>query len=176
MARIATPRRSILCAVSEGASSLGSRSTRVGYRALLPLSVFTLVLLCLLPGSAAPWAGTEGHRALPGRAMLDGGDWLVPRLVGQLYLRKPPGQYWAIASAGWVACDVTERVSRPWGSGDTPTPSSGAVLRGVRSAADRAAGRPVGGAGRGGHWGRPNGGCRWDRRGRRRCRRLRRTA
>lgn len=101
-----------MCAVSEGASSLGSRSTRVGYRALLPLSVFTLVLLCLLPGSAAPWAGTEGHRALPGRAMLDGGDWLVPRLVGQLYLRKPPGQYWAIASAGWVACDVTERVSR----------------------------------------------------------------
>lgn len=45
---------------------------------------------------------TEGHRALPGFAMLDSGDWLVPRLFERPYLRKPPGMPWAVAASATV--------------------------------------------------------------------------
>ncbi|MCC6428601.1 MAG: glycosyltransferase family 39 protein [Phycisphaerales bacterium] len=51
-----------------------------------------------LLGSAS-FSGTEGHRAIPGYHMLEGGDWLVPELFGRPYLRKPPGMPWAIAGA-----------------------------------------------------------------------------
>jgi 4-amino-4-deoxy-L-arabinose transferase-like glycosyltransferase len=42
---------------------------------------------------------SEGHRVLPAWAMLDSGDYLVPRLFGQVYVRKPPGIFWAIAAS-----------------------------------------------------------------------------
>jgi 4-amino-4-deoxy-L-arabinose transferase-like glycosyltransferase len=42
---------------------------------------------------------TEGHRAIPGWGMLESGDWLLPRMFGQVYLRKPPGMPWAIAAS-----------------------------------------------------------------------------
>lgn len=45
---------------------------------------------------------TEGHRAIPAWSMLDSGDWVVPRLLGQAYLRKPPGIQWAIALSSEV--------------------------------------------------------------------------
>lgn len=42
---------------------------------------------------------TEGHRVEPALEMLHTGDWLVPRLFGHAYLRKPPAALWAIASS-----------------------------------------------------------------------------
>jgi 4-amino-4-deoxy-L-arabinose transferase-like glycosyltransferase len=45
---------------------------------------------------------SEGHRAGPAWEMLSSGDWLVPRLFGRAYLRKPPGMFWAIAGSGSV--------------------------------------------------------------------------
>lgn len=50
----------------------------------------------------AGFSGTEGHRAIPAYHMLDSGDWLVPRLFGRPYLRKPPGMPWAIAATSSV--------------------------------------------------------------------------
>lgn len=50
--------------------------------------------------------GTEGHRAIPAYEMLDhargSGDWLVPHMFEQPYLRKPPGMPWAIAALSAV--------------------------------------------------------------------------
>ncbi|MFM9995917.1 MAG: ArnT family glycosyltransferase [Phycisphaerales bacterium] len=45
---------------------------------------------------------SEGHRVLPAWEMLDSGEWLVPRLFGQAYLRKPPGMPWAVALSSEV--------------------------------------------------------------------------
>lgn len=45
---------------------------------------------------------SEGHRAIPGWAMLDRGEWLVPRMFGRVYVRKPPGMFWAIGASSAV--------------------------------------------------------------------------
>lgn len=44
-----------------------------------------------------PLAGTEGHRAITAHQIATEGHWLVPRLFGHTYLRKPPLHYWALA-------------------------------------------------------------------------------
>lgn len=62
--------------------------------------VLTLAAACL---AQLPWLGSsglsqsEGHRAIPGWIMLEHGNWLVPHLFEQPYLRKPPGMPWAVA-------------------------------------------------------------------------------
>ncbi|MEM9065911.1 MAG: glycosyltransferase family 39 protein [Planctomycetota bacterium] len=52
------------------------------------------------------FAYTEGHRVQPAYEMLDGENaearWLVPRLFGRPYLRKPPGIQWLIAGSTQV--------------------------------------------------------------------------
>lgn len=51
-----------------------------------------------LPGlGSTEIKGEEGRRILPGVEMLESGDWLVPHLHGQPYLRKPPLVNWVIA-------------------------------------------------------------------------------
>ncbi len=52
-------------------------------------------------GATGLWR-SEGHRVLPAWEMLDRGEWLVPRLFGQVYLRKPPGMSWAVAASSAV--------------------------------------------------------------------------
>ena len=41
--------------------------------------------------------GEEGRRILPGQTMLRNGDWIVPQVGGEAYLRKPPGINWLAA-------------------------------------------------------------------------------
>ena len=43
--------------------------------------------------------GEEARRVLPGRTMLQTGDWVVPRSAGKIYNRKPPLINWATAWA-----------------------------------------------------------------------------
>jgi 4-amino-4-deoxy-L-arabinose transferase-like glycosyltransferase len=43
-----------------------------------------------------PLAGTEGHRALTAHQMVTSGQWLLPKLYDQYYLRKPPLHYWIL--------------------------------------------------------------------------------
>ena len=45
---------------------------------------------------------SEGHRAIPGWEMATSGEWLLPRMFERLYLRKPPGMFWAIAASAKV--------------------------------------------------------------------------
>ncbi len=41
----------------------------------------------------------EARRAIPASIMFNGGDWLLPRINGELYLTKPPLLYWLSATA-----------------------------------------------------------------------------
>lgn len=43
--------------------------------------------------------GEEARRVLPGRTMLQTGDWVVPRSAGRIYNRKPPLVNWTSALA-----------------------------------------------------------------------------
>lgn len=60
----------------------------------------TLIVVWLaiyLPGlGRIELKGEEGRRAMPGIEMLDSGDWLVPRVGGRAYYRKPPLINWAV--------------------------------------------------------------------------------
>jgi 4-amino-4-deoxy-L-arabinose transferase-like glycosyltransferase len=63
---------------------------------LLLLLAIGLFVNCVYLGSG-PLAGTEGHRALVGHQMAMGGNWLLPKLYDQVYLAKPPLDYWILA-------------------------------------------------------------------------------
>jgi 4-amino-4-deoxy-L-arabinose transferase-like glycosyltransferase len=53
-----------------------------------------------LPGlGSTELKGEEGRRILPAVTMLDTGNWLVPYVGGEPFLRKPPLVNWAIAGA-----------------------------------------------------------------------------
>ncbi|MBK7403358.1 MAG: glycosyltransferase family 39 protein [Phycisphaerales bacterium] len=67
-----------------------------------------LLAVCLaifLPRlGATGFSMSEGHRVIPAWEMLDDAHagrphWLVPRMFGTAYLRKPPGVMWAIAAS-----------------------------------------------------------------------------
>ncbi len=62
-------------------------------RDLLLILVVGLFIYCYKLGDS-PLDRTEPHRALVAHQMVQSGDWLVPRLFGELYLRKPPLIYW----------------------------------------------------------------------------------
>lgn len=52
-----------------------------------------------------PWLGLreihgeEARRILPARAMIETGDWIVPKIAGEEYSRKPPLINWSIAAS-----------------------------------------------------------------------------
>lgn len=66
--------------------------------------------LILAVCAAVYWVGlgknglsmSEGHRAIPGWEMARSGEWLVPRMFERVYVRKPPGMFWAIAASAKV--------------------------------------------------------------------------
>lgn len=88
-----------LLVVNTASPSIASRPSDRG-SVLGAAGIFLLTVACHLPllGSA-PLAGTEGHRVFPALEMVRSGDWLLPRLFGQLYLIKPPLHDWLIAIA-----------------------------------------------------------------------------
>lgn len=67
------------------------------HRSIPQLVIVLLVwaALCLPMLDSGGLTMTEGHRALPGWEMVRTGDWLVPTMFEQPYLRKPPGIAWA---------------------------------------------------------------------------------
>jgi 4-amino-4-deoxy-L-arabinose transferase-like glycosyltransferase len=60
---------------------------------------FALVLLGAGLGLRDPWAPDEPRFALVAQDMLRSGDWLIPRVGGDLYADKPPLFFWLMASA-----------------------------------------------------------------------------
>ncbi len=68
------------------------------FRALFLVSL--VWALVFLPGLGSPEIkGEEGRRILPAIAMLETGEWIVPSIGGQPYLRKPPLINWLIAGS-----------------------------------------------------------------------------
>jgi 4-amino-4-deoxy-L-arabinose transferase-like glycosyltransferase len=74
-----------------------------------------LLLLCLIwAGIYLPALGSleikgeEGRRILPGLAMIRTGDWVVPTIAGEPYLRKPPLVNWAVAGSVLAFGEVNE--------------------------------------------------------------------
>lgn len=61
---------------------------------LLCISFFTIWLFLDYQDVAT---ANEGLRTYPPAEMLATGDWIVPRLSGEVYLKKPPLLYWQIA-------------------------------------------------------------------------------
>ena len=60
-------------------------------------------LACLLIGAGLglrdPWPPDEPRFALIARDMLATGDWLVPRVAGDIYTQKPPFFFWLMAAS-----------------------------------------------------------------------------
>jgi 4-amino-4-deoxy-L-arabinose transferase len=71
---------------------------------LRPLGlVLLLVVLALgFQGTRGIWSPDEGLHTVTSRTMLESGDWLIPRIVNQVYLDKPPLSLWGIAAGMWL--------------------------------------------------------------------------
>lgn len=78
---------------------------------LLPALAFVVLAWAAiyLPGLGTPeLKGEEARRVLPGRTMMQTGDWIVPRSAGKVYNRKPPGINWATAAATKISGRMDE--------------------------------------------------------------------
>ncbi|WP_263769787.1 ArnT family glycosyltransferase [Propionivibrio soli] len=77
-----------------------------------PLLLATVAIGCLLffwgLGSIPLLSYNEARRAIPTSGMLVSGDWLLPRVNGELYLSKPPLLYWIAAAFSWLSGSVSE--------------------------------------------------------------------
>ena len=56
--------------------------------------------------------GEEGRRVLPAVTMLRTGDWLVPRIGGESYYRKPPLINWLVAASFTLTGEQSEQAAR----------------------------------------------------------------
>lgn len=64
------------------------------------LTLLALALAAHLPQLVrVDWSGTEAFRTLIAHEMVESGNWLVPRLGGELKATKPPLFYWLLAVA-----------------------------------------------------------------------------
>lgn len=73
------------------------------------LALTALWAVLFLPGLGGPeLKGEEGRRVLPGLEMLQTGEWALPYMEGQPYLRKPPLINWAVAASVSMAGRVNE--------------------------------------------------------------------
>ncbi|HYX24201.1 MAG TPA: glycosyltransferase family 39 protein, partial [Thermoanaerobaculia bacterium] len=78
-----------------------------------PAAAFLLAILIAFAGigSHSLWSPDEPTGAAVGRAMLDSGDLIVPRLNGEPFLEKPP-LYWWVQVAAFRVFGVSDTVAR----------------------------------------------------------------
>jgi len=60
---------------------------------------FAVLLMATGLGLRDPWPADEPRFALVAQDMLRSGDWLIPRVGGDLYADKPPFFFWLLATA-----------------------------------------------------------------------------
>jgi 4-amino-4-deoxy-L-arabinose transferase-like glycosyltransferase len=77
----------------------GSASSRDVTIDLLWLIGLALLLMGVGLGLRDPWPADEPRFALVARDMLRSGDWLIPRVGGDLYADKPPVFFWLMAAS-----------------------------------------------------------------------------
>lgn len=68
-------------------------------RQILLFFVLAFIFLAAGIGLRDPWPADEPRFALVARDMVETGDWLFPRVGGELYQDKPPLFFWSIATA-----------------------------------------------------------------------------
>jgi 4-amino-4-deoxy-L-arabinose transferase-like glycosyltransferase len=75
----------------------------------MPLAVFAVALLCVLPGIGRQeiWTRDETRTALVVKEILRTGDWTLPRVAGGLHSRKPPLYHWLTALGAQGRLDET---------------------------------------------------------------------
>jgi 4-amino-4-deoxy-L-arabinose transferase-like glycosyltransferase len=66
---------------------------------ILGLVVLALLLMATGIGLRDPWPADEPRFALVAQDMLRSGDWLFPRVGGDLYADKPPLYFWLMAAS-----------------------------------------------------------------------------
>jgi 4-amino-4-deoxy-L-arabinose transferase-like glycosyltransferase len=66
---------------------------------VLMLLLLALLLMATGLGLRDPWPADEPRFALVAQDMLRSGDWLIPRVGGDLYADKPPLFFWLMAAA-----------------------------------------------------------------------------
>jgi 4-amino-4-deoxy-L-arabinose transferase-like glycosyltransferase len=77
------------------------------------LAVFAIALAIYLPGSSAPFSNTaESQEALVAWEMVQGGDWILPRVNGELIPSKPPFYHWIAAAFSAATGGVDELTAR----------------------------------------------------------------
>ena len=62
---------------------------------VLVIAVWAVIFLPCL--GEIEFRGEEITRVMPGKNMLENGDWMVPRISGEPYYNKPPGINWLVA-------------------------------------------------------------------------------
>jgi 4-amino-4-deoxy-L-arabinose transferase-like glycosyltransferase len=81
------------------------------WQSLLALTALWAALY--LPGLGGPeLKGEEGRRILPALEMLKTGEWILPVMEGQPYVRKPPLINWAIAASVSATGTISELSAR----------------------------------------------------------------
>jgi 4-amino-4-deoxy-L-arabinose transferase-like glycosyltransferase len=79
------------------------------YRALLLTTVLIGALVFFWGLGDIPLLSyNEARRAIPAANMIADGDWLLPKLNGELYITKPPLIYWAAAASSYLFGTVNE--------------------------------------------------------------------
>lgn len=78
---------------------------------LMRLALAVLVLVGAGIGLRDPWPADEPRFALIARDMVASGDWLFPRVGGELYAEKPPLYFWLLA--GFYSLTGSLRASFP---------------------------------------------------------------
>src|SRR5512134_3688852 len=66
---------------------------------ILGLVALALLLMATGIGLRDPWPADEPRFALVAQDMLRSGDWLIPRIGGDLYADKPPVFFWLLAAS-----------------------------------------------------------------------------
>ena len=77
----------------------GRASTRDVLLDVVGLVALAVLLMGAGFGLRDPWPADEPRFALIAQDMLRSGDWLIPRVGGDLYADKPPFYFWLLASA-----------------------------------------------------------------------------
>ena len=77
----------------------GRASSRDVLYDLIGLTLLALLLMATGLGLRDPWPADEPRFALVAQDMLRSGDWLFPRVGGDLYADKPPLYFWLMAAS-----------------------------------------------------------------------------
>src|SRR5919202_208309 len=104
MGSTSTRRHGVVCKTSVARAAFRcQRVSEPRHRLRNPWGAVGLILAVTLPqffwglGDRNIWIPLEARYALVAREMLEGGQWILPHMGGQVYPDKPPIFFWTVA-------------------------------------------------------------------------------